>query len=534
MPSLDATPKAQEPSLTHSVDHSENSLDGLANRLSETLERRKYVVLVVFSMAYFGVTIFLANRKLFWFDELFTVYLCRLPDMKLVWKALLSGVDFNPPLFYLLTRASEHLFGEGHIADRLPAIVGFWVFCLCLFRFVSVRLPLLSAFVSMLFPLVTGAYWYAYEARPHGIVLGFCGLALISWQGAADCKVRRRWWLVALGGSLSCALLTHSYGFLVFVPIFVGELSRSLNRKRLDWPIWFAIAASSLAVLASVPFVHRVLSEVGFAATLRKVLFLYAEFLTPAVSVIIGSFLLSSLVRKTRDPKNVSGFQHYEVMTLWAFVAIPIFEYLAAKSTGAPYFSRYGITTVAGFAGFFGAAVSRKATVAMGTLVLLLWQIVLTFFGFASDSVLREPSSGYAISTRMSQFNQRYTAMEASENENLPILQIDDLDFVPTAYYAPPTMASRLVYIEWTDEGVTAQQWFDRLRSCCDVTTKAFGLEQFLASHDTFLVYGRPASAYRLTKLIDKGAIVLEKKDLGDHFLLLMKYRQGTRKGAHP
>ncbi len=521
--------------LPQSAKDSENGLDRFASRLSETLERRKFVVIAAFSLVYFALTFFLAHRKLFWNDELFTVYLCRLPDLKSVWRALQNGVDANPPLFYLLTRASQHFLGDGPISTRLPEILGFWIFCLCLFRFVSVRLPLLSAFVSMLFPLVTGAYWYAYEARPHGIVLGFCGLALISWQAAADRTPRRRWWLVTLGGSLTCALLTHSYGFLIFVPIALGELSKTLSRKRLDWPVWMTIAASSLAVLASVPLVHRVLSGTAFPASLLKIVILYANFLLPAAGVIVGWLVLTFLVRtKTEGVEHQSGLRNYEVVALWAFVAVPVFEYVAAKLTGAPFFSRYGVSTVAGFAGLLGVVVAKKPVVAIGTLLLLLWQIVLAFVAFAADSVLYEPSSGYAISTRISEFNQRYVEMNAAEYGTLPIVQIDDLDFMPTAYYAPPSVASRLVYIVWDDEGAAEHGWYGVVRTYCHLTTPAFELAPFLASHDTFLVYGRPASAYRLKKLIDKGATVIQKREIGDHFLVLMTYRKGAVKGDHP
>jgi hypothetical protein len=42
----------------------------------------------------------------------------------------------------------------------------------------------------MLFPLITNAYPYAYEARPYGLLLGFCGLSLLCWQSAAEGQSR--------------------------------------------------------------------------------------------------------------------------------------------------------------------------------------------------------------------------------------------------------------------------------------------------------------------------------------------------------
>ena len=93
--------------------HFGRGLNRAVNWLSESLEHHKGVVLAVFSIAYFGLTFYRASRKLFWFDELFTVYQSRLPDFKSVWRAVLNGVDFNPPVLYLVTRFSERIFGGG-------------------------------------------------------------------------------------------------------------------------------------------------------------------------------------------------------------------------------------------------------------------------------------------------------------------------------------------------------------------------------------------------------------------------------------
>jgi hypothetical protein len=135
-----------------------------AERVSAGVTRYWYILIVLLSIGYFCDTYFRASRKLFWFDELFTVYVSRLPDLRSLWAVLMAGVDFNPPLLYVL--------------------VGFWIFCLCLYRFVSLRSSALGGLISMGFPMVTLAYWYAYEARPYALELGFCGVALLCWQGA--------------------------------------------------------------------------------------------------------------------------------------------------------------------------------------------------------------------------------------------------------------------------------------------------------------------------------------------------------------
>jgi hypothetical protein len=128
-----------EPVLLRSVRKWEGLAGSAADRLAGTLIRFKYLILAILSIAYFLDTCYLASRKLFWFDEIFTIYLTRLPDLSSLWNALKTGVDFNPPMLYLLTRLAHKFSGEGQISTRLPEIIGFWIFCLCLYRFVSVR-----------------------------------------------------------------------------------------------------------------------------------------------------------------------------------------------------------------------------------------------------------------------------------------------------------------------------------------------------------------------------------------------------------
>ena len=234
----------------------EQKLSATAGRIADALRRHQYLTILLFSIGYWLVTCYRASRKLFWFDELFTLYISRLPDMSSVWNALKQGVDFNPPLFYALTRFSESLLGEGHVATRLPSIVGFWVLCLCIFRFVSIRTNVLAGLIAMLFPLVTASYFYGYEARPHGIVIGFGGLALVSWQAAARARVRIGW-LIALFAALLAGILTHTYGVLLMVPFALAELVRLVSLRRMDWGMWLAIVTPLSADWSPYPCFER-------------------------------------------------------------------------------------------------------------------------------------------------------------------------------------------------------------------------------------------------------------------------------------
>ena len=63
-----------------------------------------------------------AHWKPFGSDELFTFEIARLPGFGDVWRALLDGADFHPPLDFLIRHASMKLLGESELAFRLPSI----------------------------------------------------------------------------------------------------------------------------------------------------------------------------------------------------------------------------------------------------------------------------------------------------------------------------------------------------------------------------------------------------------------------------
>jgi ABC-type Co2+ transport system permease subunit len=90
----------------------------------------------------------------------------------------------------VLVHGAITALGLDEVTARLPAIVGFWAFCLCLYEFVRRRKGVVFGFVALLLPVVTEAYTYALDARAYGPLLGFCGIALVAWQAAAEDRRR--------------------------------------------------------------------------------------------------------------------------------------------------------------------------------------------------------------------------------------------------------------------------------------------------------------------------------------------------------
>jgi hypothetical protein len=430
-------------------------------------------------------------------------------------------------MVYLLTGFWQHLLGEGQIVSRLPEILGFWIFCLCLYRFVSLRSCALGGFISMLFPMITLAYWYAYEARTYGVVLGFCGLALICWQAATDRATSRVGWLLGLGAALTGAMLSHSYAFLIFIPIVVGELSRTVIRRRLDWPIWATIAVSSTAALVSLPLLHSAKSSFDptfHPASLGQIANTYRSLLGPAASVLAGWLILMCLpavsALKTQD--NGRKPRQHEMVALFTFLPIPLVAFCAAKVLGAPLFARYSVSLIAGAACLLGLAATRRPVIGIAVLLLMLGKFGVDVKNYRSSSALIEPSSGYAIGLSLQQFGDRYEWVNASPNKALPVVLMNNLDSLPTSYYAPPALASRFVYVLWSNSNLELQNYND-LQTCCQAALPSpVRASDFMASHDAFLAYGGPDDAIKLDELAQSGAVVTVQRVSPYHFLALV------------
>lgn len=482
-----------------------------ADSIADGMRRYQHLVLFLFSGLYFADTGFRAARKLFWFDELFTLYLSRLPDMRSVWEAL--KIDLNPPLFYVITRFVQSLAGDGHVGTRLPEIVGFWIFCICLFRFVSVRTSVLAGTIAMLFPMVTTAYYYAYEARPHGIVLGFAGLALVCWQKANGSK-RRAWWLAGMFASLLCAATTHTFAVVLVVPFALAEIARALSRRRIDWLVVPAIVLPVSGTLLSLRQFHAakagLLQGPFFPPTLGALVDSYQSHLGPSVTVLAAGLVLYFVFSlaptgTAPEPAGKPTLEFPEVVAIVAFAAMPFFVFAVARLAGAPFFARYSISAMAGFGCVVGIVMAKRSAVGLGVVLLLLVRIGASFQQYAHAGIVVEPS-GNNFLTPLATLTRKYEAMEALPDKKLPIVLMDTVEFFPAMHYAPADLAPRLFYVPLDFDSTGGG--YNALRLCCGAPGQFETKEDFLSTHGAFYALANLRSLSRLKALVGAGADV--------------------------
>ncbi|MBV9678722.1 MAG: hypothetical protein JO185_20470, partial [Acidobacteriaceae bacterium] len=107
-----------------------------------------------------------AYYKPLWLDEIMGVLIAKLPLKSDIWAICKAGVDNQPPLYHYAMRASIQFFGNDALGTRVPSLVGYLLFSLCLYWFVSRRASRLYGLAAMLFPWTTRCWYYATEGRP--------------------------------------------------------------------------------------------------------------------------------------------------------------------------------------------------------------------------------------------------------------------------------------------------------------------------------------------------------------------------------
>jgi hypothetical protein len=101
-------------------------------------------------------------------------------------------------------------------------------------------------------------------------MLGLYALALLSWQMATqptsqnrgmghpatrDTGNRQRGWaLIGLAAAIAATINAHYFGILLLAPICAAEGFRSLQRRRMDWPVCAAICVGMTGFAATIPF----------------------------------------------------------------------------------------------------------------------------------------------------------------------------------------------------------------------------------------------------------------------------------------
>ena len=392
----------------------------------------------------------LAVRAPLWNDELYTWHFARLPTLGDVWDELSTGVEQIPPFYYALERTSLWLFGDGQLALRIPSLVGFLLACACIFAVVARRTNAWYGLVAALVAVASGAFPYAWEARPYGLVVGLAAAAVLCHQLRTD-GMRPRLAAIGLALALAGAAAVHYYGFLVVLPIALAEAVRAYGRRALDWPVVAALAAPLMPLAVSVPLVAEARkysgafwSDFDLASAPEFYVFLLRgevissshipTWLGIALAAAILGAAIAVLLRRPRVAQ-------VETAAAIGFLALPLAGVLVGELVTGAYVERYVLAAVLGPALLVPLALQRVARGAriaavVATVVLAAW------FGVLFQYWHRDVGVDLDRRDRLVAFLEAHTRPDGP-----PVAVAHPHDSLELADYAPPALAGRLIRV---------------------------------------------------------------------------------------
>lgn len=488
-------------------------LDRWAAQFEARIEQHPRWYLFLFSLFYLSITLPVAIIREMWFDEFITFYTVRFQSLSHLWATLKAGVDMNPPLYHLIVRVSEKLLGENAMGLRLPSVLAYWVMTVCLFVLVRRRAKPLYATLAAVFPLLTMAQGYACEGRPYTIVLACCVLMLLCWQRTTE-GVPRRIALAGLSLSLAAAVCNHYYAALLVVPIAVGELVRSRATKKLDWPVWAALALGTAPLPFFLPLVKGGMAahKDPFVWNKPGLDFLwdtYGELLGYAafpVLLLIAWMIVRSLWRSHQkaEPNSNATTPDWEIAAGVTLCALPVVAFVLAVAWVGMISPRYVMPTIIGFAIVFAYGSHSIAGARRAVALLLLaglggWATI--HLGLVGE---------YELEAR-DRFNA-HDSQKLALALNLPIVVQDALLELPMNYYVSPQLRSRMLFPLDLDDVhryaqiASAEKLLTVIgRSTFPIPTTDFN--QFRHEHKQYLVYGQHVGWLVATVIHDGGSV---------------------------
>ena len=426
---------------------------------------------------------FICRTKPLWYDELLSLHAALLPDIGSIWEVTRSGALAEPPLFAVLAHLTMKAVPDPHLGLRLPAVLGIWVLCLCVFRFTRRIAGALVAGVAVMTILSTKVASYIQEGRPYGLLMGCLGVALVSWQEAVEGK-HRRLGLLGLAVSLFCAIQTHYYGVLLLFPLALGELIRTVSRKRMDAAVWSALAIGSSSVLMLLPLVgaasdytRNPWNPVSLESFLRFHTGLFEQ-LVPPVLLILGLLGVLRLGRNSlrEDEGRGADVSKHELGVIVGFCAFPIVVLATSLLVTDSLSLRYLLPTVVGYAILAAVLVlaAGGSRSLVGTVALVSLSVWFCFNIWDTSNL---------VSNQRDRIPHPDALRPYDSEDRLPIVGANHHRFLQLSYYWQRELGSRIYYLT---RGERPQLALGRLAPWVSLNIRLY--RTFVSQHQEFLL----------------------------------------------
>ncbi|MDQ2841748.1 MAG: glycosyltransferase family 39 protein [Acidobacteriota bacterium] len=435
-------------------------------------------------------------------------------------------VNVDAPVFPILAFLSARLPLPIDIAISLPAVCGMCVAMIATFLLVRGWLGVSAGYLAAVMLTLTPYTDYGVSPRPYALLLGSVALSVLCWAKATGSSRRRRLWLVGFSFSTTLALLTHyfaifSHYFAIFsvLAVVLAEITRSLQKKKIDWPIWIALAISALIFLpvyaAFAPAGQPYRAHPFYPVRLSGLLATYRDLFKSRL-ILVAIAAASLLAAASGRPKKFQKPSISEWILVLTLSLVPVLVFATGELYTHTYVERYGICALLGVAILVAALVSF---IAGGTARAILPGLAIIFVLHQIPFVRLAREPVYSPKSL-------WPAKEPDvlrNNAELPLMT-PDFDYAMRAkFYAPTWLSSRLIMVgsaqsmlrfKGTDAPTLAMLAIHRWTGW-----PMQDYESFIREHKRFLMYGE---YWGLDALKSDGAAIKQLQNVGPYHLYLV------------
>lgn len=299
-----------------------------------------------------ALSVYIASRRLLWFDEIMTVRLAALPDAATIWKAVTHADPAMPFPYILLVHAIFRITGATPIAARILSALAVGAGLLIVFDCARRLTDGLHGLIAMSLLACSFLPYYGYEARSYALYFMLSAALLWVWAHTDNTRgSAAAFFALFLGG-----MLTHYYFVFCIVPYAIARW----------WPIPSKVVAGVLGIICGVALLApEILAEHGnsadfwsppsftafrevYADMFPGVLFLIA---TIMIWIALASFKTTALsVRPMIETERIG----------WLFLLIPAAGYIVASRVTHAFVTRYFIGMLPGVAVAFSCLIWRS------------------------------------------------------------------------------------------------------------------------------------------------------------------------------
>ena len=322
---------------------------------------------------FLGMTLFsllvacawLAIKRDYWHDELFSWYLLTDPSFSHMLQAFGDKINNTPSLYFVMGWSWAQVFGGSELSLRLFSSLGVcaslvlvWLTLRRYYDFWPVALGVLTVFCTADLILEQNA-----EARMYGLYLATAALTLVTYDRICQTLGPPSLGLLITNGLVHAALIhTHLHGAFYSGAILVAVVVYDKVGGNLRWRVYASIVLSWLTIILYIP-AFLVQADAGRPRSWmpeplwRDLMWLFSDYRAyyhPVALIIllllaaIGGIVLKNRTDAAMPPARERAQDLHLLLFSMAMMAVPVGVWIISKFSRPIFFDRYLIPTALG------------------------------------------------------------------------------------------------------------------------------------------------------------------------------------------